>query len=498
MPLPVSLYLAEQARELDRLAIQQLSLSDGQLMERAGAAAYGLLRHHWPRARRLAVICGPGNNGGDGYVLARLAMAEGLMVRLLSPGDLLRQHDDALAARKLFEQSGGVVSPFDPATLGDCDLIVDSIFGTGLEQEITGDFAEAIAAINGSRIPVLALDIPSGLDADRGIVLGIAVKANETICFIGIKAGMLTADGPDYCGHLRFDSLGIPDTTFRQIEPYATRIARSQLRALFPRRRRNSHKGDFGRVLIIGGGPGMAGAARLAGEAALYCGAGLVRVATHPEHAHTLNTARPELIVHSVSDGRQLRELMQQADVVALGPGLGQSDWATSLMSVVLESGLPKVLDADALRLLAMDPVYDDKRVLTPHPGEAGALLGTCAAEIQADRFRQADSIIKQFGGVCILKGNGSIVAANKIRRVCASGNPALAIAGSGDLLTGAVASFIAQGLSLVDAAVAAVWLHGHAADMIAHRGERGWLASELLPFMRDALHGLEKAADEN
>ncbi|KPK09947.1 MAG: hypothetical protein AMJ68_10615 [Acidithiobacillales bacterium SG8_45] len=497
MPLPVSLYLAEQVRELDRLAIRQEGLGDGQLMERAGEAAYGLLRHRWPRARRLAVVCGPGNNGGDGYVLSRLAMAEGFLVRLLSLGDLLRQQDDALAARKAFEQSGGVISPFDAAALADCDLVVDAIFGTGLESEVVGEFADAIAAINGSRLPVLALDIPSGLHTDRGVALGTAVEASETLCFVGLKAGMLTADGPDYCGRLRFDSLGIPDAVYQQVEPYATRINGMQLDSLFPPRRRNSHKGDYGRVLIVGGGPGMAGAARLAGEAALYCGAGLVQVATHPEHANTLSAARPELIVHGVSNDRQLKVLMQSADVLALGPGLGQSDWAKSLLATVLESGLPKVLDADGLRLLAVDPVYNEDWVLTPHPGEAAALLDTGTAEVQADRFRHADAIAKQYGGVCVLKGCGSIVAADKIRRVCACGNPALATAGSGDLLTGAVAAFAAQGLSLVDAAAAAVWVHGHAADVIARNGERGWLASEFLPAMRNALHHLETKTDE-
>ena len=466
-------------------------------MERAGEAAYALLRHRWPRARRLAVVCGPGNNGGDGYVLARLAIADGLSISLLSLGDLLKQQGDAQAARKAFEQSGGVTSPFAASALDQCDLVVDGIFGIGLEREVTEEFAKAIGAINCSGLPVLALDIPSGLDADRGVVLGEAVRASETICFIGIKAGMVTADGPDCCGHLRFHSLNIPESVYAQVEPCATRIDEANLRPLFPRRRRNSHKGDNGRVLIVGGGPGMAGAARLAGEAALHCGAGLVVVATHPDHVSTLNASRPELIVFGVSDSRELRQLIERADVIAAGPGFGQSDWAKNLMPAVLENKLPKVLDADALKLLAQEPTKDGNWILTPHPGEAATLLATATAAVQADRFDHADAIAKRYGGVCILKGAGTIVATEATRYVCTCGNPALATAGSGDLLTGAVAAFVGQGMSNIDAAAAAVWVHGHAADAIAHSGERGWLASEFLPYMRDAVHRLEISVDE-
>jgi hydroxyethylthiazole kinase-like uncharacterized protein yjeF len=496
MPLPVNLYTAEQTRTLDRIAIDEFGLGGGELMERAGESAYAIVRHRWPRAQKISVVCGPGNNGGDGYVLARMARADGINVQLLSLGDLLKQQGDALEVRKAFEQAGGVVSPFSVTALDEVDLIVDAIFGTGLERDVAGDHAKAIAAINRSGLPVLALDIPSGLHADRGVPLGLAVKATETICFIGLKAGMLMADGPDYCGHLRFNSLAVPDAVYEHVEPLAHRIDETGLKPLFPRRPRNTHKGDNGRVLVVGGGQGMAGAVRMAGEAALYCGAGLVMVATHPDHAHSVNMARPELIVHGLPEATLLPELMRSADVVAIGPGLGSSPWARSLLSVVLESSLPKIVDANALQLLAADRSHDENWILTPHPGEAGALLGISAQAVQQDRFHSAEEIVREYGGVCVLKGAGTIITDSASRFVNTTGNPALATAGTGDLLTGAIAALVAQGASHVDAACAAAWVHGIAADLRAGSGERGWLATEFLSGMRDAIHVLEASND--
>jgi hydroxyethylthiazole kinase-like uncharacterized protein yjeF len=496
--LPEALYTAGQSRQLDRLAMDEHRLGGGVLMERAGEAAYALMRHQWPRSNRIAVVCGPGNNGGDGYVLARLGRGDGLEVRLLALGDLSNQGEDAVAARNSFEAAGGVISPFAAGSLSGCDVIVDAIFGTGLERQVAGEWAEAIDAINRSGVPVLALDIPSGLHADTGVALGMAVRAKITISFIALKAGMLTADGPDYCGKLKFNPLAVPDEVYRKVDSYAERITPGNLARLFPRRPRNTHKGKNGRVLVIGGGPGMPGAARMTGEAALYTGAGLVTVATHPDHVLAVNASRPELIVHGIDSASQLATLVGQADTVAIGPGLGRSSWARELLAVVLESSVAKVVDADALNLIAIEPCKDERWILTPHPGEAATLLGKSVQDIQQNRFACVSDMVARFGGVCVLKGAGTIVGSTDKRFVCDRGKPALATAGTGDLLTGTIASFVAQGLDTTDAARAGVWAHAIAADLVARNGERGWLASDFLPLMRDAVHVLETENDDS
>jgi len=497
MQLPENLYTAEQSRQLDRLAIDKHGLGDGILMQRAGKAAYDQLRHRWPRAGAITIVCGPGNNGGDGYVLASLARAEGMTVSVLCLGDVARQEGDALKARGAYEDGGGEVAAYDGTLPSTQDVIVDALFGTGLEREVEGQHAQVIKDINHCGAPVLSLDIPSGLHADSGRLLGCAVMANATVSFIALKAGMFTADGPDHCGHLYYDDLGVPGAVFDSMTPFARRISYKSLAQLLPRRRRNTHKGESGRVLVVGGGPGMSGAARLAAEAALYSGAGLVTVATHPEHTALINAARPELIVYGVSSADELRRLIRAADVVAIGPGLGRSDWARRLMATVMESDSRKrILDADALNLLAQDAVKDNNWILTPHPGEAATLLESTSSAIQQNRFGSADEIVNRYGGICVLKGAGTVVVDGHSRLVCDCGNPALSTAGSGDLLTGVIASFLSQGLTLIDAATAAVWVHGHAADLLATGGERGWLASDFLPFIRAAVHQLERAQE--
>ncbi len=494
MQLPENLYTAEQSRQLDQLAIDNHGLGDGILMQRAGKAACDLLRHRWPRARAITIICGPGNNGGDGYVLASLARSEGLTVSVLCLGDLSKQHGDALKARQTYEKHGGEVTAYTGELPSGQDVVVDALFGTGIEREAQGLWAQAIEAINNSALPVLSLDIASGLHADSGRVLGCAVRASATISFICLKAGMFTADGPDCCGHISFENLGVPPSVTDSVAPFARRISRNRLASLLPRRRRNTHKGESGRVLLIGGGPGMSGAVRLAAEAVLYSGAGLVTVATCPEHAAHISAARPELIVCGVSSADQLRSLIKTVDVIAIGPGLGCTDWARQLMATVMEADSPRVLDADALNLLAQDAASNNNWILTPHPGEAATLLGSTSGAIQQNRFVAADEVVQRFGGVCVLKGAGTVIADGRARLVCDCGNPALSTAGSGDLLTGVIASFLAQGLEPIDAAAAAVWVHGHAADMLATEGQRGWLASDFLPLIRDAVHQLERA----
>jgi NAD(P)H-hydrate epimerase len=488
--LPYALYRAAQVRELDRTAIEDQGIPGTELMERAGRAAYRLLRERWPDARDIVVACGSGNNGGDGYVVARCARMDGLGVRVLQLGDPERMRGDALAMAKAFRDAGGAVEPFQLLPQG-AELIVDSLLGTGLEREVVGEWAEAIGNINDHPATVLAIDIPSGLHSDLGRIMGAAVRAEATISFIGLKQGMFTGAGPDCCGEIWFDALHIPAVVYSREVLSARRLDHAKTSGLLGRRRRSANKGSFGHLLVVGGAPGYSGAARLAGEGALRTGAGLVTVATHPDHAAYLNLNRPELMCPAVAETGDLELFLQRATVVAVGPGLGQDAWAKGLFDRILETDLPLVVDADALNLLAKSPKKRDNWVLTPHPGEAARLLKVEIPEIQADRFSSVRRLQDRFGGVVVLKGAGTLVCgpSNKPSGVCDGGNPGMATAGTGDVLTGIVAALIAQGLSPEDAACAGVCLHASAGDAAAEGGERGLIASDLLAEIRPLIN---------
>ncbi|MCB1752887.1 MAG: NAD(P)H-hydrate dehydratase [Gammaproteobacteria bacterium] len=488
--LPHALYRAAQVRELDRITIEEFGISGRTLMERAGQAAFDLLRERWPDASDITLLCGIGNNGGDGYVLARLAMEQGYMVHLLQLGDPGRLKGDALACAEAYRDANGAVFPFTglPA---QTDVIVDGVFGTGLEREVAGRWRNALEAVNCHPAPVLALDVPSGLHSDTGAVLGVAVQADACITFIGLKQGMFTGQGPGHCGEIRFSALGVPAAIYARELPSARRLDWEQQSAQLAPRARTAHKGEFGHLLVIGGTPGYSGAARLAAEAAARTGAGLVSVATHPEHASLMNLNCPELMCHGVSTGRELAALLKKATVVAIGPGLGRGLWSRDLLGRALDSGLPMVVDADALNLLADDPLQREGWILTPHPGEAGRLLGKSAGEIQADRFAAAEQLQQRYGGVVVLKGAGSLItdARQLSPAVCSAGNPGMASGGMGDLLTGILGGLLAQGLAPADAACIGTCLHAAAADANACDGERGMLASDLLPGIRRLLN---------
>ncbi|HIC80404.1 MAG TPA: NAD(P)H-hydrate dehydratase [Kiloniellaceae bacterium] len=488
--LPYALYTAEQVRALDRCAIEQFSIPGATLMERAGQAVFDLLRRHWPEAQVITVVCGIGNNGGDGYVVARLAQDAGLQVHLLQLGDGQKLKGDALKMADAYRSAGGKPRAFDtipPAT----EVLVDAVLGTGLEREVEGRWAEALKAMNAHRAPVLAVDIPSGLHSDAGRIMGVAVKADVTLSFIGLKRGMFTGAGPDCCGEIHFDALEVPARVYATQILSARRIDWAQQATRLEPRPRNAHKGVFGHVLVVGGAPGLSGAARMAGGAAARSGAGLTTIATHPDHAAFLNAGRPELMVQGVERPEQLLSLLKRATVVALGPGLGQTPWAVGLYRTVLESGLPLVMDADALNLLARDPQRRGDWVITPHPGEAARLLVCDVDAIESDRFAAVSDLQARFGGTVVLKGAGTLVDGSGHRppAVCSDGNPGMASGGTGDLLTGIIAALIAQGFGSEEAATMGVCVHAAAGDMAAREGERGMLAGDLLPHLRPLLN---------
>jgi ADP-dependent NAD(P)H-hydrate dehydratase / NAD(P)H-hydrate epimerase len=483
--LPANIYSVAAVRETDRTTIEDHGVPGYTLMTRAGEAAAKEAIERFPEARRWQVVCGAGNNAGDGYVVARLAAAEGLAVSVLALVDPESLQGDAATAHRDFVAEGGIVLPWSGALDAEATLLVDGILGSGLERDVGGEFARAVAAINAHGANVLALDIPTGIQGDTGAVLGCAVRADLTVTFVGLKQGLFLGDGPDYCGELCFADLGIPDHYRDGIEPALRRIDDALLMDALPRRQRTGHKGDYGHVLIVGGGEGMPGAVRLAGEAALRTGAGLVSVATHPSHAALLVASRPELMPHAVANPDDLAPLLDRADVVAFGPGLGRSDWARALFDRLVALEQPAVWDADALNLLAEQPGKASGRVITPHPGEAARLLGMTTAEIQADRPGALARLQAEYGGIVVLKGAGTLVSASPVPRVCTAGNPGMASAGMGDVLTGIVAALAAQGTELPLAAAVGVGVHARAGDRAAAAGERGLIASDLLAELR-------------
>jgi ADP-dependent NAD(P)H-hydrate dehydratase / NAD(P)H-hydrate epimerase len=485
-PLPLSLYRASQVRELDRIAIEEMSIPGICLMERAGRATFNLLKSYWPHAQRIAVLCGTGNNGGDGYVLARLAYLAGYEVTVLQIGETIKLKGDAKTAYGMMTQVGLTTQAFAEKKLSIVDVIVDALFGTGLDREVSGQWREVIEAMNRCQSPKLSIDIPSGLHADTGTVLGIAVRADATMTFIGLKQGLLTGTGPDHCGEVFFDDLQVPSNIYQSIKHTATRLDDDLLKTTLKKRSPSAHKGAFGHVLIIGGESGMNGAVRLAAEAAARIGAGLVSVATRSSHAALINLTCPEIMSHGVDTAEQLKPLLDKATVVAIGPGLGQSIWSRAMLEAVKQLPKPIVVDADALNLLAKTPFRFPNSILTPHPGEAARLLEKSTANIQADRFASVRALQIRFGGVCVLKGAGTLVVESEGQvNLCSAGNPGMAGGGMGDLLTGVIAGLVAQGIAPLEAAKLGVCLHAKAGDSAAQDGERGLLASDLLPFIR-------------
>jgi ADP-dependent NAD(P)H-hydrate dehydratase / NAD(P)H-hydrate epimerase len=483
--LPVAVHTANQVRALDRHAIDELQIPSYTLMTRAGEAALSVLRGCWPSAQRIAVVCGPGNNGGDGYVLARLARQQRLEVVAIGLHEPARLQGDARSAYDDFIAAGGTVGGWQANCLRGADVVVDAIFGVGLSRPVTGVAAEAIAAINHSDARVLALDIPSGLHADTGEILGDAVRAERTITFIGLKLGFYLGEGPNYAGIVMFDALELPAQALAHVQPSAVRIDESAIVELLPPRRRTAHKGQQGSVLVIGGNIGMPGAARLAGEAALRTGAGLVTIATRHENVAAIVGARPELMCRGVTSADELSALIARADVLALGPGLGQDEWAQTMFATALSNDRRAVVDADALNLLAQSPRTNSHWILTPHPGEAARLLGKTAAEVQRDRLGAARDIATRYGGTVVLKGAGTlVVSVEGLPAICDHGNPGMASPGMGDVLTGVIAGVVAQSADLAAAARVGVLVHALAGDMAARRGERGLLATDLFAHL--------------
>ncbi|KPV40206.1 hypothetical protein AN478_08760 [Thiohalorhabdus denitrificans] len=490
------LYTAEEVRRLDRAAMDA-GIPGLVLMERAGEGVVDAIDTRWPRIGelRVVVLAGGGNNGGDGYVVARRLRERGCRVDLIAASDPDRLQGDAAQAARRWREEGGEVLPASASPAG-YDLVVDALLGTGLDREVRPPYRELIEAANADTAPVVAVDIPSGLHSDTGQVLGVAAAAELTVTFVGLKRGLFTAEGPGTAGEVRFEGLGIPEG-IRSARPAAgRRLVAAALR--LEARRGNAHKGDFGRVVVAGGATGTTGAAVMAAWSALRGGAGWVVCCLPREASAQATASRPELMTAAWDSDTGLPEAATaRSGVLAVGPGMGRSAQALTLLEDALAQPVPVVVDADGLNLLAEHPhlveaaaCRDAPTVLTPHPGEAARLLGTEPGRVQADRFEAAQRIAERYDAVCCLKGAGSVVRAPDGRyAVNPTGNPGMAMAGQGDVLTGIVAARLAADRGdAFQASCRAVWAHGRAADRVAEeRGPFGYTATECA----DALPGV-------
>lgn len=497
-----SIYLAQQVRELDRITIEEKGIPGIKLMRSAAQACVDVLLGQAPSPGKVSVLCGSGNNAGDGFIIAGLLANRGIEVTVGLVGKVPSAETDAGKAYGYCREAGVEILTAE-LSLQDSAFVVDALLGTGLIGPVRPEYQQVISAVNLHDCTVLAVDLPSGLCADTGNILGACIKADMTVTFIGRKLGLLTNDGPEVVGELNFADLSVPASVFDAIEPSVRMLSyEDQIRKL-PVRNRNAHKMNHGHVLVVGGDQGMAGAVAMAAEAAMYSGAGLVSVATHPTSVNSLVARRPEVMTKSVTTPDELKALINRATVVVVGPGLGNdslgndslggdSAWGSELFDIVLESELPMIIDADGLNRLSRLPQQSTRRdnwILTPHPGEARNLLGK---NVQVNRLASVKQLQEKYGGVCLLKGAGTLIASRHDVWLCPYGNPGMSVAGMGDVLSGLIGGLVAQGLDMNDAACLGVIVHSLAADNItARQGERGLLATQLLPEIRKLLNGM-------
>lgn len=486
MVMPSRLYTAEQVRYGEKLAAKAKELRMYYLMERAGQAVFAVGMAHFPSTEHWLVCCGGGNNGGDGYIVANLAKSVGISVTVWQVGGESKIKGDARIAYEHWVCAGGQV--FNPGENipDNVDVVIDGLLGTGLTGEVRDETGLIIDMINDSHIPVIAIDIPSGLCSDTGQVLGRAVKADHTVTFIGAKQGLVTGMARDYVGQIHFAGLGVEDTFDELHIPSAWILEKSLLSRLMAKRAPSSHKGTHGKGLLVGGNFGMAGALVLSSTAALRSGIGMVSTISHPDNVLPVIVSTPEVMAAGWDVDGIVEHKLHWCSAVGIGPGLGRDNQAQRLYDQVKVTDLPKVVDADGLYFLSQQPDYDSERVITPHPGEAARLLGCSIDDIEKDRYQAIQDLQNKYGGVVVLKGAGTLVSDGEQCFVCCVGNPGMATAGMGDVLTGVITSLIAQGQSLLDAAKLGVLIHSLAADKdAALSGERGLVASDLFPHLR-------------
>ena len=487
-------YSAAEVTEIDKMAMHLSGIPGLVLMRRAADYSYEKSIEFYPETDSIIVFCGVGNNAGDGYLFAVRALREGKKIQVVSLSPKEKLKGDALQAYKEYTNMDGEVIRWDQnLDLSTTDLIVDAIFGIGLNRPVGGVFLECIQAINRSSVPILSLDIPSGLNADTGEEMGDSASAKLTTTFVGYKQGLFLNSGPERSGEVFLSNLNIPEECYQSAEPCLRFISEKLSKKVLTKRPIASHKGNFGHILVVGGNHGMGGAVRITAEAALRSGAGLVSVATRDSNVPIVAKLRPEVMCHSVDDNvDKISDLIAKATVIAMGPGLGLDDWSKHLFERVLESDLPLVIDADALNILSRNPRKRENWILTPHPGEAARLLGVINPVIQSQRLDSLNKLVKKFGGTVVLKGNNTLVGgSNQIPYLVRSGNPGMASAGMGDLLTGVIAGLLGQFENIDYQLLAAIAanVHANAGDLAVEDGERGLIATDLFKHLKQQLN---------
>lgn len=473
-----NIYLSQQIKAIDQLAAQYLHISSFELMQIAGAAIYTYVQQY----KDILVVTGAGNNAGDGFVIALLALEQGKNVTVWSLIDVENFPTDAKQAANFYLQAGGKI--INQAPTGDFECIVDAIFGTGLCRDIAGHFAETVSWINQRQEYVVAVDIPSGLDADTGAIRGCCINAILTVTVICYKPGLFTNNGKDQCGELFCEDLNIPADVYQPISSNIQLLDQSVLKHQSLQHKHNSHKGSFGQALIAGGHDGTLGALILAGRAALRSGCGIVEVVSNCEQAVMISIQCPELIT---ANNIKASRFVNTADVIAIGPGLGLNQQSKQVLEFCLAQDKPMVIDADALTLIAGQYQFENDTVLTPHPKEAASLLNTDVMAIQSNRIKAAREISQKYQACVILKGSGTIICDKSGNvYICPFGYSGMATAGMGDVLTGIVAGLMAQGFSVADAAKTAVVWHGIAAEQC--NKYNSLIATDVIEQLADAL----------
>jgi hydroxyethylthiazole kinase-like uncharacterized protein yjeF len=498
----MKLYTASETRKIDSLAIKEENISGYSLMQSAAEFSLDVIVREFPEVKDLVVFCSKGKNSGDGFLLGVYGQEFGLNVTVVmcSPitdlkGVTKKAYDELKSSKVKTIQARSIKN----LKLSKETVIVDALVGTGLKGNLRRNIRDSVLTINklGIKYPVVSLDVPSGVNSDTGDVADVCVFADITTTFVARKRGCFTSIGKKVSGDIQYSDLDIPKKVFSKIPSTCSVIDFEDLvdRVIF--REQDAHKGNFGHAIVIAGDRGLGGAGILASKAIVYSGTGLTTLATRPEHVSASLVSCPEVMVKGVSSGQDVEEYLLKPNVIAIGPGLGQTAWSEQMVQRVFMEAesrdVPVIMDADALNLLAklrLSNKLPKQLILTPHPGEAATLLNTTVDNVESDRFGAAQKIHKKFNATVVLKGAGTIIIHNdgSLRKwgICSSGNPGMAAGGMGDALTGIIAGILAQGLSIRDAVEAGVDLHAKSADLMSHEvGEAGLTPTDVIEGLR-------------
>jgi len=495
--LPHIAYSAQQVQSNESIIAKNMGIEMYQLMQKAGESVFSLVWDRYSFANNILILAGKGNNGGDGYVVAKLAIENDISVKVFSICEANELKGDAFKAYQDFIDAGGQVD--EKLDLSDCDLVVDALLGTGFSGELSDVIKNVSMQVNQAGKPVISIDVPSGVNATTGAISKNAINADRTVTFIGLKQGLLTGKAKDYVGELYFAGLGIEEQFAKAVQSSISYLSKETILNKKISRKQSAYKNQQGHVLLIGGDKGMAGAIRLAGEACLRSGAGLVSIATHIDNVSSVLQGRYELMVHGVQDEAHLNVLIKKASVIVIGPGMGQSSWSEMLFDTAFcHQDKVKVIDADALNFLAKKELQLKNCILTPHAGEAARLLQCTNLEIESNRFTAANNIVKKYQATTVLKGPGSLICQDERININRSGSSSMASAGMGDVLSGIIGGLIAQKIKninvqsaeqnkqiIFDMTCLAVFIHGKAAQYAEKDGINGLLASDLFPYIR-------------